>query len=88
VPRDDLGVDRAKPDLQVLQLPDDHPKRRAHQVWNPLIIPVTDHGDQLGNVPHALWHDDPDLGEVATKRVDQRRPLPNQQITRPMKHQH
>ena len=32
--------------------------------------------------------DDAELGQVGTDRVDQRRALPNEQLPRPMQHQH
>lgn len=56
--------------------------------WNALLLAPVDHLEQSLDAVAADAGDDAELGQVGADRVDQRRALPDEQLTRPVQHKH
>ncbi len=62
-------------------------KTRPRLGWNALLLALGDHREQSLNAIAADPSDDAELGQVGADRVDQRGPLPDEQLARSVQHQ-
>src|SRR5215813_3934931 len=75
-------------DLNGIQLRDDRLAGKARVAWQPLIAAFRHNPNQLMQSFTPLGSHQSELGKVRTKCVDQLSPLTDQEIPRPVQHQH
>jgi hypothetical protein len=73
--------------LQGPKLGDEGQECPARDHRRPRLRLVLDGGDQRSQAERALALDDPEPGQVAAQGVAEHRPLPDQEVARPVQHQ-
>jgi hypothetical protein len=87
VPVEDAGIDPADPVLHNGNLIGDNPKHLSGDRRHTRVRLIGDDGDEVADAMDTLGADDPELRQMRTQRVDQHRPLPDQQLPCPVHRQ-